>query len=248
MSYNSFARFYDGLMEDAEYKKRCDYIIELANRHNHDLGRTLDLACGTGSLTRELKKSGVDVFGADMSIDMLTEAMQKNSENGLDIFYINQSMQELDLGEEIDTCVCTLDSLNHIVDIDELQEAFCAVAGHLSENGMFIFDVNTVYKHQEVLGDNAFVFENDSVFCAWQNELDEDNIVNIYLDFFEENNGVYERFSESFCERAYSDSELRELIDNAGLTVVGVYDDLSFDSPREKSERVIYAVTKNLKK
>lgn len=89
-SYDSFARFYDGLMEDAEYGRRCEYILELAKRLHHKMGRTLDLACGTGSLTRELKKRGVDVFGVDASVDMLTEAMQKSVEEELDIFYVNQ--------------------------------------------------------------------------------------------------------------------------------------------------------------
>ncbi len=244
-SYNSFAKFYEGLMEDAEYKKRCDYILEIAKRFNHKLGKTLDLACGTGSLTRELKKCGVDVFGVDVSIDMLTEAMQKNIEDGFDIFYVNQSMQELELGEKIDTCTCTLDSLNHIIELDELQQVFYNVSNALNDGGLFIFDVNTVYKHREILGDNAFVFENEDVFCAWQNELDEDDVVNIYLDFFEEQDGVYRRFSESFCERAYSDSVLRSLLGNASLEVLAEYDDLSFEQPKDCSQRTIYVVKKN---
>lgn len=243
-SYDSFARFYDGLMEDAEYGKRCEYILELAKRFNHKMGRTLDLACGTGSLTRELKKQGVDVFGVDASVDMLTEAMQKSVEEELDIFFVNQEMQSLDLGEQVDTCVCTLDSLNHIVDIDELRQAFCGVSQSLRQGGLFVFDVNTVYKHREVLGDNAFVFENDEVFCAWQNELCEDNVVNIYLDFFENDGEAYYRYQENFSERAYSDEQLRALLQNAGFEVVGVYDDLSFEPPKSTSQRVIYAVRK----
>lgn len=79
-SYLSFARFYDGLMQDACYEKRCDYILKLAERFGHDMGITLDLACGTGTLTRLLKKRGVDVFGIDYSMEMLSEVMQSASE------------------------------------------------------------------------------------------------------------------------------------------------------------------------
>lgn len=243
-SYDSFARFYDGLMEDAEYGRRCEYILELAKRLHHKMGRTLDLACGTGSLTRELKKRGVDVFGVDASVDMLTEAMQKSVEEELDIFYVNQEMQALDLGEQVDTCVCTLDSLNHIVEAEELLQAFCKVSQALRRKGLFVFDVNTVYKHREVLGDNAFVIENDEVFCAWQNELCENDIVNIYLDFFENDGEAYYRYQENFCERAYSDEQLRALLKEADFEVVGVYDDLTFESPKSTSQRVIYAVRK----
>jgi len=66
-SYNAFASYYDGLMEDARYEERCRYILEAAQRFGHPMGRTLDLACGTGSLTLLLRQSGVDVFGADAS-------------------------------------------------------------------------------------------------------------------------------------------------------------------------------------
>ena len=96
-SYVSFAQFYDGLMEDANYSERCDYILEIAKRHNHKMGITLDLACGTGSLTRLLKKKGVDVYGADASAEMLSEAMQRSFEDELDILFLRQRMRSLDL-------------------------------------------------------------------------------------------------------------------------------------------------------
>lgn len=105
---------------------------------------------------------------------------------------------------------------------------------------MFVFDVNTVYKHREVLADNVFVLENEKVYCVWQNSLEEDNIVSISLDFFEEENGVYYRSSESFSERAYSDEQIRELLTQAGFEVKAVFGDLSFDKPKENEQRVIY--------
>ena len=194
-SYLSFARFYDGLMQDACYEKRCDYILKLAESFGHDMGITLDLACGTGTLTRLLKKRGVDVFGIDYSMEMLSEAMQSASEEGLDILFLRQKMQSIDLYGTINTCVCTLDSINHLTKI------------------------NTVYKHKNVLADNTFVYENDSVFCVWQNTPEDDNKVKIDLDFFEEENGVYYRSSESFSERAYTDDEIRKMLTDAGFEV-----------------------------
>ena len=72
MSYSYFAEYYDILTENVEYEKRADYFLELFKKHGHDMGLTLDLACGTGTLTLELCKRGVDIFGCDMSVDMLT--------------------------------------------------------------------------------------------------------------------------------------------------------------------------------
>lgn len=239
-SYVSFARFYDGLMEDADYEKRCDYLMELFRRHNHETGITLDLACGTGSLTRLLAKKGVDVYGVDSSAEMLSEAMQRTYEEGLDILYLRQKMQSLDLYGTINTCVCTLDSINHLTKIEDVKKAIDKVGLFMDNDGLFVFDVNTVYKHREVLKDNTFVFENEKVFCVWQNSPRENDIVDISLDFFEEENGVYYRSSESFSERAYSDEQIREMLEGAGFKVEAVYGDLTFDKPKENEQRAIY--------
>ncbi len=239
-SYISFARFYDGLMEDADYKKRCAYLLELAKRHKHDMGLTLDLACGTGSLTRELCKNGIDVYGVDASAEMLSEAMQRTAEEGLDILYLRQKMQNLDLYGTVNTCVCTLDSINHLTDIEDVRKAFDRVGLFMDNNGLFVFDVNTVYKHRKVLADNTFVIENENVYCVWQNSIEDDDVVNITLDFFEEENGVYYRSGESFCERAYSDELIRELLVQAGFEVEAVYGDLSFSAPADEEQRAVY--------
>jgi 2-polyprenyl-3-methyl-5-hydroxy-6-metoxy-1,4-benzoquinol methylase len=82
-SYLSFARFYDGLMQDACYEKRCDYILKLAESFGHDMGITLDLACGTGTLTRLLKKRGVDVFGIDYSMECSARQCKVPPKKGL---------------------------------------------------------------------------------------------------------------------------------------------------------------------
>ena len=239
-SYEAFAQFYDGLMEDAQYKLRCDYIIEIMKRFNHDMGITLDLACGTGSLTRELAKRGIDVFGIDASSEMLSEAMQKSAEEELDILYLRQKMQNIDLYGTINTCVCTLDSINHLTKIEDVKKTFDRVGLFMDNGGMFVFDVNTVYKHKEVLADNVFVLENEKVYCVWQNTLNDDNIVDISLDFFEEENGVYYRSSENFSERAYSDEQIKEMLEQAGFEVKAVFGDLTFDEPDENEQRAIY--------
>ena len=122
--YDFFASYYEGLMQNVEYENRCKYILKKKKKYNHNMGITLDLACGTGSLTRELKKSGVDVYGIDASAEMLSEAMMKTSEAGLDILYLRQKMQNIDLYGTIDTCVCTLDSINHLTNPEDVEKTF----------------------------------------------------------------------------------------------------------------------------
>ena len=180
-----FADFYDSLTDNVEYEKRADYIVNVLEKNfNHDLGLTLDLACGTGTMTMMLKEKGIDVYGVDGSYDMLTVAQQKTMEKGLNILYLCQRMESLDLYGTIDTCICTLDSLNHIVDEKVFTKAIERVSLFMNKGGYFLFDLNTIYKHRKVLANNSFVFETDEVFLAWQNTLQENDIVDIDLDFF----------------------------------------------------------------
>ncbi len=243
-SYCDFADFYDSLTLNVDYRKRADYILEIFKRLNHNMGLTLDLACGTGNLTVELAKSGVDVYGIDGSENMLSQAMNKSAMLGVNILFLCQQMQDIDLYGTIDTCVCTLDSINHLTIPKDVQKTFDRVSLFMNKGGYFLFDVNTIYKHQNVLGNNTFVYDTDDVYCVWQNSLKENNIVEIDLDFFIPDNDAYVRTGESFEERAYSHNEITEMLAKAKFEVVGCYGDMTFEAPKEDEQRVIYVAKK----
>ena len=243
-SYGIFADFYDALTLNVDYKARAEYIIKTLKSIGHNMGLTLDLACGTGKLTVELKKSGVDVYGADASADMLSFARENAAENNLDILFLCQKMQELDLYGTVDTCVCTLDSINHLTNPGDVKEAFERVSLFMNKGGCFFFDVNTIYKHREILGNNTFVYDLDEVYCVWENSLKENNVVDIDINFFVPEGNLYERFEESFSERAYTDSELTSMLENSGFKVVKRLGDMSDEAPKENEQRVIYIAEK----
>lgn len=243
-SYNDFAEFYDSLMTNAEYKKRAEYILKLFNKLNHNMGLTLDLACGTGNLTLELAKAGVDIYGIDGSEEMLSQAINKSAQQGLNILFLCQKMQEIDLYGTIDTCVCTLDSINHMTDIKDVQKTFDRVSLFMNKGGYFLFDLNTIYKHREILCNNTFVYDTEDVYCVWQNSLKENNLVEIDLDFFIPEDEVYFRASEHFEERAYSDEEITAMLNKAGFEKIALYGEMTFDSPKDTEQRVIYVAQK----
>lgn len=243
-SYTSFADYYDYLMNSVNYSERADYIIKILKKFNHNAGITLDLACGTGNLTFELAKRNIDIYGVDMSQEMLSKALDKNFDNNMDILFLCQKMQNLDLYGTIDTCVSSMDSINHITSKDDLQKAFNKVGLFMVKGGYFIFDCNTIFKHKNILANNTFVYDVDEVFCVWQNTLNDNNIVDISLDFFEPCNDVYYRTTENFSERAYSFEEIEIMLNNAGFALSAIYDDLTFDIPKEDSQRVVYVAEK----
>ena len=244
IGYDVFSQYYDALTFNVDYSARAEYIQKIFAGLNHNMGLSLDLACGTGSLTCELKKRGVDIYGIDASVDMLSIANEKAHEQNLDILFIKQNMQSIDLFGTIDTCICTLDSINHLTDIKDVKKTFKNLSVFMNPGAYFLFDVNTVFKHRNILADNTFVYDVGEVFCVWQNSLEKNNVVAIDLDFFVREKNIYHRFSESFKERAYYTDELKEVLNESGFEVVKIYDDMTFDDAKEDSERLVFVARK----
>lgn len=241
MSYEAFASVYDVLMQDVDYKKRTEYLLEIFDRYDRKPTLLLDLACGTGSFAKEMLERGIDVIGVDASEEMLNIAR----ENLPECLLLNQRAEELDLYGTVDGAICLMDSLNHITDYGDFCKAIERTALFLEKDRLFVFDVNTEYKHKNILGDNCFVIENDGVFCTWQNETDENFLTNIMLDFFVEGeSGEYQRFGEDFSERAYTKPQIETALNKAGLEIVAVLDDMSFKEQKETSERLYYVTRK----
>lgn len=240
-SYKSFASYYDILTNNISYKKRAEYFNEILRRNSITDGILVDLGCGTGSLCEIMYDLGYNVIGVDSSVEMLSEAMNKRSESLKDILYLNQQMQELDLFGTIDVCISALDSLNHITSEEDLQTIFNKVSMFLNPNGLFIFDLNTEYKHENILSNNVFIYDYDEVYCIWQNSKCKNGVIDITLDLFcKDEEDKYEKYTEFFSERAYSHENVLNIIKNANLELIDYYADDSFDKPDKDTQRIVY--------
>ena len=239
--YNAFAEVYDRLTGNIEYSKRAEFIRTLLNRHGVGDGAiVLDLACGTGSLTLELAKYGYDMIGVDNSPMMLCEAQNKAYDSGTNMLFLCQSMPELDLFGTIDAAVCTLDSLNHLDTPEEIEATIEKVGLFMNHGGIFVFDVNTIYKHREILGNNTFVYDCDDVYCVWQNQLCEDDSVEISLDIFELDDGAYFRESEGFREIACPIENYKKWLAKADFEIIDIYDEMTFNPLCDTTERAVF--------
>lgn len=241
--YTSFADVYDELMEDAEYEKRVEYVEEIFNRMGIKPELMLDLACGTGTVTKLFAEKGYDMIGIDLSTDMLDAAKAKSE--GLNILYLNQPMEEFELYGTVDAIVCMLDSINYILDYENLVKTFKLVKNYLNPGGVFVFDVNTRYKLENILAGNVFCGESDNAYYTWENYYDkEEKICEFKLEFFIKDGEKYNRHSEIHYERGYSVTELKKAVKESGLTLSGVFDDMSFEPEKRKSERLYFVCTK----
>lgn len=243
-SYQTFSYLYDELTQNVEYEKRCDYILSFFEKNGIKSGIVLDLACGTGSMSIHFIKKEYNIIGLDYSEEMLEIASNRLSEVGNNFSLLKAKMQEFELSEKADACICCLDSINHLNNIDDVQATFKNVYDSLNNNGLFVFDVNTVYKHNKILADNTFVFDEDDYYLIWDNEAVDDRTVRILLDMFLFNGENYDRFSEEFEETAYSVEELSTWLKNSGFVNIKVYDELSYDEPKNDSERLYFVCKK----
>lgn len=247
MSYNnSFASCYDVFMKDAAYLRRTEYIHDILKKNGIKSGILLDLACGTGNFSVNFSNLGYDVIGVDYSTDMLMNAKQNAVKySKKEILFLYQDMTELDLFGTVDCCICCLDSLNHIPTKDGFEKAINNVSLFMNKGGIFIFDVNTLYKHKKILAERTFVYENENTFLTWQNSECKKGTVNFFLDIFsKKENEVYLRESEEFSETAYNLFYIKNVLKKSGFELINCYDDLTFRVPKPTSSRVYFVAKK----
>ncbi|MBQ8541551.1 MAG: class I SAM-dependent methyltransferase [Clostridia bacterium] len=246
--YQDFAYLYDALQQDVPYEQFVEYYVKIIEKFGGEKGLCLDLGCGTGNMSMLLDALGFDVIGVDSSVDMLEVAREKAMEEERSILFLNQDMTQFELYGTVATVVSTLDCINYITDKEALLKVFKLVNNYLDPKGLFIFDINSEYKLEHILGDNTYVSDDEDIFYSWQNNYDkESKICTFDLTFFEKDEDVYYRYDETHYERAYSVDEITELLTKAGLEVVAVYDNLSFNAPNEKSERIFFVARETTK-
>ncbi len=237
--YGAIAHVYDKFnREEIDYSAWADFIEKSFERFLPTKPElVLDLACGTGTMTRELAHRGYEMIGVDASADMLSEAYSNG--DGERILYLNQDMRSFELYGTVGAVVCCLDSLNYLVGDGDLDTTFATVHNYLDPDGLFIFDVNTPYKFEHIYSNNAYVLEDDGVYCGWQNFYDsETKICDFYLSLFEEReDGSYTRSDEHQRERCYDETEIKQTLAKNSFELCGVFSDYAFSPTNDGDHR-----------
>ena len=173
-SYESFAQVYDLFMTIFPYGEWCGYLHMLLKKYGVDGGLVLELGCGTGSMTELLSGLGYDMIGVDNSSEMLGIALEKRERSGHDILYLMQDMRGFELYGTVRAVVSVCDSLNYITEEEDLLQVFRLVNNYLDPGGIFLFDLNTVYKYRELLGENVFAENREESSFIWENWYEEE--------------------------------------------------------------------------
>ena len=240
--YTNFAKVYDLFMDNVPYDKWVEQIKDILYKEDIKDGLICDLGCGTGAITERLANLGYDMIGIDNSYDMLDVAMEKKYASGNDILYLCQDMREFELYGTVRAIISRCDSLNYIKNLSELKEVFAWVNNYLDPKGLFIFDMNTVYKYQNILADNTFAEVRDQASFIWENTYDSDKRINEYdLNIFIKLEGDnYKRFEERHVQKAYTFEEIVSAIDESNMVLEKYLDADTYGDVSEKTERILF--------
>lgn len=243
-AYTSFAQVYDLFMDNVPYEEWCEYIKSLLKEYKIEDGLLLDLGCGTGKLTRLLEDAGYDMIGIDYSGEML-EIAREHQEEGSNILYLLQDMREFELYGTVRAVVSVCDSMNYITEEEDLLQVFRLVNNYLDPKGLFIFDLNTVYKYKELLGETTISENREEGSFIWDNYYEEEEQINEYdlTLFIKEKDNLYRKYEETHFQKAYTLEKVKELLEKAGMEFVAAYDAFTRDAVKEDSER-IYVIAK----
>ena len=207
----------------------------------------VDLGCGTGTLTNLMYKKGYDMIGIDSSQAMLEVAQKKRDDKGYEILYINQDMRDLDLYSTVGTVYSVCDSVNYLLKDEEVIRTFKLVEKFLYPGGLFMFDFNTVYKYENILGDTVIAENREDCAFIWENYYDDESHINEYdLSIFIEQDepGMFRRFTENHYQRGYTLGQMHVFLQKAGLKAVLVRDSDTKDEPSYDSQRIFIVAKK----
>lgn len=245
-AYTGFAEVYDQLMDGTPYMQWCENIVHELGEYDIRDGLVLELGCGTGSFTELLAARGFDMIGVDDSDEMLNIACEKKERSGYDILYLNQDMRAFELYGTVRAVVSVCDSLNYLLEDEDLVECFRLVNNYLDPEGIFIFDFNTRYKYETVIGDSVIAENREDCSFIWENYFDPEDGINEYdLTVFVKNKEastsgqeLFERFQEVHLQRGYTLEEMQHFIRCSGLVFVRAFDADTLGEVTDTSERI----------
>lgn len=246
MMYEGFANVYDHMMEHIPYEEWFEKLHAYLTEQGISEGRVCELGCGTGIMTEKFAQAGYDMIGLDNSVDMLALAREKQEETGTTTLYLNQNMEEMELDGPVEAFLSVCDSMNYLLQEEQMAALFERVNQYLKPGGYFIFDLKTTYCYRNVIGNQTWVEQDEDVSYIWENYFYEDQDINEYmLTIFrrQPDSELYERVEEAHYQRAYSVERLQEMLQEAGLSMVDSLDEDMVNPVHPNSERV-YIIAK----
>jgi SAM-dependent methyltransferase len=265
MAYDLFAYQYDRLMEDMPYAEWLRFLQECWDKYGRPQ-TIVDLGCGTGSIAIPLAREGHEVFGIDLSEDMLAVAQHKANEaedkhrhtgkGRSSITWLQQDMRDWSLLRPVDAVISLCDCINYLLEEEEVRQTFSRTYAGLKAGGLFVFDVHTAYQFETYAEEQPFFLNDDDVAYIWTSELDMErcqieHALTIFAKRFTANGAygdqteeLFQRIEEYHIQRAYSLEWLESELLAAGFAQVESCTDFTWQPLTEHTQRAFFIARK----
>lgn len=241
--FDGFAQYYDLFMlKLVNYPVWVDYIIKIFKEHNLYPKTILDLACGTGIPSLLFAKRGYRIIGVDNSLPMLEVFKEKINKVNYDIKIIHSDIRTFSVSEKVDAVVSLYDSINYLLIEDDLKSCFQCVLNNLNPNGIFTFDMNTIYCLESFWDNRETPRRVGDINSIWRNSYDpKQRVSTLRLTVYTDERQYFEEIHK---ERGYSEIELKNILYSVGFTDVKFYSHLTFLMPVETTLRIMVVARK----
>ncbi len=222
--YREFALLYDEIVGEYAFECWKENFEIIARRFNISFDIAADIACGTGLAVTYLKSKCERVYGVDASPWMLDVA--KTRVSSPDIILLEQNFTELNLPESVDLLTCNFDSLNYLLEENEVEITLRKFASSLKPRGWAIFDLNTENELRLADGLSVEVHRSSRGVSIWESDWnDKKKILTIRMtNFIKQKKNFYIMKSEIHRERAYSLDYLKSVILDSGFKELHAFD------------------------
>ena len=236
--YREFAQVYDRLMDDVDYPAWAGFYLTILEEAGCRPRTMAECGCGTGGMTVQFARRGVQIVASDLSEDMLMRAADKARKAGVRAQFARQDMRRLRVTRPVDAVVCACDGVNYLTGEGDAAAFFAAARDALRPGGALAFDASSPEKLERMARDRFFFEDRDEVTYLWLNEPGENHTVKMDLTFFlKEPGGLYRRFDEAQLQRAWRREELCALLTAAGFEDIRVYGDQKTAPPQAGEPR-----------
>lgn len=248
--YQRYAEIYDRTGQNRFGAALAQVALERLAAFEARIETAIDLATGTGAAAIELALTGIEVTAFDQSREMLQEARRKSASLEAPIVWRDGSMEHFKADRPVDLVTCFFDSINYLLDADDIGACFGSVASALVPNGWFVFDIITIGRFEADWNRTTHVaYENDHLLCLFRSTYDQETRLSpLQLTVFERDSitpSIWRRWDEMHIERGYPVAELTSLLENAGFEILAIdaFSEANLEATgaaNDSSERAIF--------
>ena len=241
LPYQGLAPIYDYVMRHVDYDEWAAFIRDVFARHDPEAKHLIDLACGTGNVSSELSLLGFSITGADLSEAMVRIAQEKAALRGDDSEFVQRDLRALSGLGPFQGAVCTYDSFNYLLELEDIDEALGQIIRILKPGGLFVFDVCTERNSLTYFSDMrdresgpGFTYERHSYY--------ETNVRLQHNDFEIRFEGDETLYKESHVQRIYRLADIEQRIKASPFELVELLAEFTFNPGSEDADRVHYVL------